>query len=217
MTEDLMTLEELVAELTRLLEAAGIDQRNRQVSTAPNERTVRYYTSIGIMDPPAAHRNRRALYGQRHLFQVLAIKRLQSEQGLPLDHMQRRLAGLPTEELRRIAAVPSNGSEEPASDEHALARPVGAPRGDFWTAAPAEPSGEPPPHGAPYPGLRLLALDLGRGATLLVPAEIVPVDPRPDQVARAGRLMFEALGLDAAAANNQRGADGTTSTQEETL
>lgn len=216
MTEDLMTLEELVAESTRLLEAAGIDQRNRQVSAAPNERTVRYYTSIGLMDAPAEHRNRRALYGQRHLFQVLAIKRLQSEQGLPLDHMQRRLAGLPTEELRRIAAVPSNGSEEPASDERALVRPASAPRGDFWTAAPAEPSGDLP-HGAPYPALRLLALDLGRGATLLVPAEIVPVDPRPDQVARAGRLMFEALGLDVAAPNNQQGADGTTSTQEETL
>ena len=71
------TLSELVAEAT----ASTITlpaPKNGQVRAIPDERTVRYYGTIGLLDRPLAMRGRTALYGRKHLAQVVAIKRLQS-------------------------------------------------------------------------------------------------------------------------------------------
>jgi len=104
MDEPQWTLRELIAEvatqLARNYEAAD----NGQVRAIPDERSVRYYTSIGLLDRPAAMRGRTALYGRRHLAQLVAIKRLQAV-GKSLAELQQTMATLDDATLSRVSGV----------------------------------------------------------------------------------------------------------------
>ena len=97
-----MLLPELAAEVTRLLADRGLlaAQSDRRVSAAPDPRTVRYYTTLGLLDPPAI-RDRQARYGGRHVLQLAAIKALQAA-GLSLGAIQERLYGLSDAELEAL-------------------------------------------------------------------------------------------------------------------
>jgi DNA-binding transcriptional MerR regulator len=75
--DDSWTLPELVTEVAARL-ARLPEPKNGQVRAVPDERTVRYYGTIGLLARPIAMRGRTALYGHRHLAQVVAIKRMQS-------------------------------------------------------------------------------------------------------------------------------------------
>src|SRR5213080_4112061 len=102
--EAIWTLDELsdqaAQELARDAPAA-LDGRVREV---PDRRTLRYYTTLGLLDRPAEMRGRTAYYGQKHLWQLLAIKRLQTK-GLSLVQVQQALLGLSEEELRKLAGA----------------------------------------------------------------------------------------------------------------
>src|SRR5678815_5529169 len=75
--DETWTLSELVEQTATRL-AALPAPKNGQVRAVPDDRTIRYYATIGLLDRPAAMRGRTALYGARHLAQVVAIKRMQS-------------------------------------------------------------------------------------------------------------------------------------------
>lgn len=98
-----------IAELARRVAAAlAHDYESAdsgRVRAVPDVRAIRWYASIGLLDKPAAFRGRTALYGPRHLRQLVAVKRLQAE-GLPLADIQAELAGVSPQRLSRLAAVP---------------------------------------------------------------------------------------------------------------
>lgn len=58
-------------------------QTRYKVTEIPTARTVRFYTANGLVDKPLGRDGATALYGYRHILQILAIKCLQS-QYLPL-------------------------------------------------------------------------------------------------------------------------------------
>src|SRR6516162_3550 len=128
----LWTLAELCAEVAQAL-AEDASQVNGRVREVPDIRTIRYYTTLGLIDRPAEMRGRTALYGRRHLLQLVAIKRLQAR-GLTLAELQEKLVGQPDAALARLARVP---------DDLDKVDSIGAPpepsgRGaDFWRTAPA--------------------------------------------------------------------------------
>ncbi len=97
------TLNELVAEVEAHL-AALPPPKNGQVRPVPDERTVRYYGTIGLLDRPVATRGRTALYGRRHVAQVVAIKRLQSA-GRSLDEIRGLWPTLDDATLSRMSGV----------------------------------------------------------------------------------------------------------------
>lgn len=78
---------------------------SRRIRALPNERTLRYYITLGILAKPAGFRGRTANFGLDHLTQVVAIKRLQAE-GLGLAEIRIRLAGATPEEREAFAALP---------------------------------------------------------------------------------------------------------------
>jgi DNA-binding transcriptional MerR regulator len=131
---DRWTLPELEERVADALAAGGyVPPSNGQVRALPDARTIRYYTTLGLLDRPAETRGRTALYRHRHLLQICAIKRLQAE-GLPLGLIQARLTGLDDVALALIARV------------DALPRAPRAPARDdrFWAVAPAPiPAAEP--------------------------------------------------------------------------
>ena len=129
MAKELWTIDDLSARAVLALEQDYEGQASARVRDVPDLRTIRYYTTLGILDRPAEMRGRTAYYGERHLLQLVAIKRLQAR-GLSLREIQQRLLGLSDTRLRRIA--------EPSPTTHAA---VAAPADDddedaFWRRTP---------------------------------------------------------------------------------
>jgi DNA-binding transcriptional MerR regulator len=85
---------------------------------APDERTLRYYQTLGILDRPLRYDGRQAVYGYRHLLQALAVRALQA-QGHTLAQVQRALAGASTDALA-AAVAESIGEHVPAPAPRAL-------------------------------------------------------------------------------------------------
>jgi DNA-binding transcriptional MerR regulator len=132
-----------------------------RVRDLPDLRTIRYYTTLGLLDRPAAMRGRTALYGTRHLLQLVAIKRLQAR-GLSLAEVQERVVGLSNTALRRLnsaAAVVRSGTQAP---------PAASPsRADsFWRIQPSMNENEA---GEESPGEAHLRLE--HGVTLSLTAQ----------------------------------------------
>src|ERR1700719_3749146 len=128
-TEPLWTIGELGAMVALALSVDYSGQANGRVRDVPDRRTIRYYTTLGLIDRPAEMRGRTAFYGVRHLLQLVAIKRLQTH-GLSLADIQPRLVGRTTSALRLVARLPADF--EPVAD----AKPQAAGRDRFWSAAP---------------------------------------------------------------------------------
>jgi DNA-binding transcriptional MerR regulator len=156
----LWTLDELCARVALALAVDYAGQASGRVRDLPDRRTVRYYTTHGLVDRPAAFRGRVALYGRRHLLQLVAIKRLQTA-GLTLAEVQARLLGRTDADLEKIARL----SEQTATEDRGNAP---APDNAFWKREPAPPA---PPLTAESEAVRsLLAIMLADGATLLLHA-----------------------------------------------
>jgi DNA-binding transcriptional MerR regulator len=131
-----------------------------QVRAVPDVRTIRYYTTIGLLGRPAEMRGRTALYSTRHLAQLVAVKRLQ-EHGRTLAEIQAELAGASDKTLARLARLPADAAPSPR-------RRAAPARADFWSAEPAEPvEVTPRPVAADAPIAILLAeLELAAGVRL---------------------------------------------------
>jgi DNA-binding transcriptional MerR regulator len=106
------TLDELVGRVAAVLARSDVRAPNGRVTGLPDARMIRWYTTIGLVDRPTM-RGRTAYYGERHLLQLVAVKRLQQE-GLALAQVQHRLLGATDETLRDLAAVsPEETRAEP--------------------------------------------------------------------------------------------------------
>ena len=110
-----MTLDELSMRVARELADKGLlgAAADARVSAAPDARTVRYYTTLGLLDRPRIE-GRQARYGERHLLQLLAIKALQACD-LPLAEAQRRLYGRSDAELKALVDSLAAQARERAS------------------------------------------------------------------------------------------------------
>ncbi|HEY5936062.1 MAG TPA: MerR family transcriptional regulator [Kofleriaceae bacterium] len=123
MTEQ-WTLAELVSEVgTRI--AALPAPKNGQIRAVPDDRTVRYYATLGLLDRPDAMRGRTAIYGRKHLAQIVAIKRMQT-MGRSLAEIQALWPTMDDQTLGRMAgvALPITVGRAPARQE-------------FWKREPA--------------------------------------------------------------------------------
>ena len=130
------TLGELTDRVAAALAVGYRGQSSGRVRDLPDQRAIRWYTTLGLVDRPAAMRGRTALYGRRHLLQLVAIKRLQAA-GRSLAEVQEELAAASDERLERVADLPTT----------AALPGTAAPAGMAATAAPSPPSpaGPPPP------------------------------------------------------------------------
>ena len=141
-------LAELAAETLAATDSAeppsGPARANGRVRDVPNERLVRWYATVGLVDPPLSRRGRVATYGRRHLLQLVAVKRRQAE-GRSLAEIQAELTGATDETLAAVARVPGIR----LTPEAAPAAPA-----RFWTRQPTQLT----------PGTGRYELDTGRPA-----------------------------------------------------
>lgn len=208
--DDTWTLPELVAEAKTRLEALPAP-KNGQVRAVPDERTIRYYAAISLLDRPVAMRGRTALYSRRHLAQVVAIKRMQTA-GHSLAEIQQLWPTLDDTTLERMTGV--------ALTSAPIAVGRGRGRKEFWKreaealspppaapviVTPLSPRAQPVAPHAPSPiapsfatpGAPVeLRLELAPGITVSIALpEHAPVSFSPDDVralrAAAGPLLTE--------------------------
>ena len=170
MTERL-TIDQLGEKVAEALSVDYAGPKNGQIRSIPDRRTIRYYTSLGLIDRPAQMKGRTALYAQRHLLQLVAIKRLQA-QGLSLTEVQKRLAGASNAQLERVARLPEVPEDQPAPQPPAQENV----REDFWrtpeSIAEAEAHESQHTHHAPL--MTGIPLDpVGALTLLLTPARAV--------------------------------------------
>ena len=151
--------------------------KNGQVRAVPDDRTIRYYATLGLLDRPDTMRGRTAIYGRKHLAQVVAIKRMQLL-GRSLAEIQQLWPTMDDPTLARMAGV-------------ALPITVGQPaaRKEFWKREPkreveadaAVPSAPAPP--APVE----LRIELAPNLTLVLAVvdEHVSISPADVRAIRA--------------------------------
>ena len=230
MEEPRWTLDELAGRVGAALAVDYPGQPSGRVREVPDRRAIRWYTSIGLVDRPVAHRGRTALYGPRHLLQLAAVKRLQAR-GLPLVAIQQELAGATDAQLARVARLPAGAPAPAAAGDGGTpssrvpagpAAPVAARRvaagparrAAFWreptsagpavagvAGAPADPLGVTAGAVASVRGVRL-----GAGATLLLePGRELGAADVQAILDAAGPLvaMLRARGLDGAGARRE--------------
>jgi DNA-binding transcriptional MerR regulator len=118
------TIQDLCDEVARALARDYAGARDARTRDIPDLRTIRYYTTLGLLDRPAEMRGRTALYGRRHLVQLVAIKQLQSR-GLSLPQIQQRLAGATDAVIAKLAGMDLEKDRAPRGS-----RP-------FWKTRPA--------------------------------------------------------------------------------
>src|SRR6266508_1785539 len=221
------TLDELSERVDAALSVDYDGQPSGRVRVVPDRRSIRWYTTIGLVDRPAAHRGRTAMYGHRHLLQLVAIKRLQAR-GLPLVAIQAELAGATDAQLAGVARLPAAAPAPkpviaptpappiasldavpaaPASGAEA-AVPAAARRARFWrerpvlaTFATTEPATRDEPDPPALDVATMRGLRLSRRATLLLdPAR--PLDAGDLRaILDAARPLLDAL--------RARGLDGS--------
>jgi DNA-binding transcriptional MerR regulator len=160
------TLDELAARVSDALGAADYPGApNGRVREVPDRRVIRWYTTIGLLDRPAGMRGRTALYGPRHLAQLVAIKRRQA-QGRSLAEIQAELVGATDETLMHLAGI-----EESLLESEESETPV---RKAFWAQRSTAPAPATVHESQPQ---TLTGVPLEGGAVLLLPAS-----PDPDDV-----------------------------------
>ncbi len=166
---ELLTLPEFAAAAAEAVQASGAVPDNRQAKAVPAERMVRYYTARGLLPRPG-NRGRALTYGRTHLVRLVAIKRLQG-QGLSLDEIAERLAGMPAAEVEALAAIPDSAIPAGLGDPEPAPEPARA-AGAFWRAVP-----DPVPAAAPAPAVTpLQAVRLSDTVTLLLDGPLPPLD-----------------------------------------
>ncbi len=178
------TIEQLAPLVEMALDLSGYNgQHSGRVRSLPDLRSIRYYTTLGLLDPPAEMRGRRAFYGRRHLVQLAAIKRLQSR-GLSLAQVQQALAGISDGALAELAALPADfwqrATALPQQSLEAHPAPTSQ-RSWFWAAEPAV-RGSEPAEELPSPRLAL-HLPVIDGVELVLEG-IDPARWTPEAIAR---------------------------------
>ena len=159
------SLRDLSALAGAILEASSVYPVNAAASARPSERTIRFYVTRKLVSPPEG-RGTAAIYGYRHLLQVLAIK-LQQMEGATLDTLVRELGGLAGDVVeRRVSGA--LGSRLPAPDQLALTVPEGEPRGKVGRALQAWAAAEGTVPARRGRGQLVRRVALGPGAELLV-------------------------------------------------
>lgn len=99
--ETSLTLPRLLTILKELLPIIAPEQTRYRVTTVPTERTIRFYTTQGLVDNPLGREGQFSLYGYRHLLQILAVKYLQSHY-LPLRKIRSIVRNAGNRELEQL-------------------------------------------------------------------------------------------------------------------
>ena len=100
-----VTIDDLVSLLDEVLPRIVGPQEDNKVTEIPTVRTIRYYISSGLVDKAIDYKGSAAIYGYRHLLQLVAIKHLQAN-NFQIKKIGEIIQGLTNEELEGLLVSP---------------------------------------------------------------------------------------------------------------
>ena len=124
-----VSIDELAHQVNEWCEQHGVSPANGQAGEQMTPRNIRYYRTLGLLDPPLAGGGQG--FGEKHRLQLVAIKLLQA-QGLPLRRIQELLFGRSVEELRETE---KRGLDELENNFGGTFRPVAS---EAWLVTPID-------------------------------------------------------------------------------
>lgn len=137
---------ELAGQAAKILGEAGPAQERGTVSEVPDERTIRYYLSEGLLSPAEEKQGTASVFGYQHLLQLLVIKKLQAEH-LPIRKIRELVQGRKLEELERLLGLEGGTAAKNAALsylETLLTKPSAPPSASLpYTRAVAPPQAPP--------------------------------------------------------------------------
>ena len=113
-SRDDLTLDEVVEVADALLREVAPKQTRYAVAERPDVRTVRYYTTRGLLPKPLSYDGGRARYGFAHIVRLLAIKRMQADH-LTLDQIARALSNKSDDDVEALVARSAPADTVPLS------------------------------------------------------------------------------------------------------
>lgn len=144
-----MDIDSLCEEVNAILSEQGIDVTDGRTAPTVNPRNVRYYRTIGLIDPPSRESGR-AIYTNVHVDQIVAIKQAQAG-GRTLDDLRK------ARELKDLIGGLSQRESEVSSFDNAksawltrfqLAAPPLATDSELHLRIAADVTSSTPPQGA---------------------------------------------------------------------
>ena len=120
---------ELAGEAARILAESGLAQERGTVSDVPDERTIRYYLTEGLISPAENKQGTASVFSYRHLLELLVVKKLQSEH-LPIRKIRDLVGGRTERELERLLGAegsPRVKNEALSYLEKLLMKPAASP------------------------------------------------------------------------------------------
>ncbi len=126
------SLEELARAVQSWCEEYQVYPANGQASEEISERTIRYYRTLGLLDPPVG--NYAKTFSDKHRLQLIAV-RLYQAQGLPLRKIRDELYGKSLEDLLALEKQVRKGGRKKFSFSPAMQFLSPAPS-ESWTVVP---------------------------------------------------------------------------------
>ena len=96
-----LKIDDLVHFVAEVVPQVAGPQLRYKVTSIPDARTVRYYIQEGLVDPPLGAAGPAALYGYRHLLQLVLVKVLQGHY-LPIRQIRQTIEKLTDRELEKL-------------------------------------------------------------------------------------------------------------------
>jgi len=132
----------------QVLAEMGLEQARGTVTSVPDERTIRYYMTEGLIQTPEEKQGTASLFGYLNLLQLLTVKKLQAEH-LPIRKIRELVAGKSEQELEMLLGVGSVAAKKSReTDAKRYLESLLAPES---AAFPIETSAAPPPPAPPPP------------------------------------------------------------------
>jgi len=132
----------------QVLAEMGLEQARGTVTSVPDERTIRYYMTEGLIQTPGEKQGTASLFGYLNLLQLLTVKKLQAEH-LPIRKIRELVAGKSEQELEMLLGVGTLTAKKTRDTDakrylESLLAPDSAPPPMLAGAAPTAPAPPPP-------------------------------------------------------------------------
>src|ERR1044072_2947029 len=125
----------------QILAEMGFEQARGTVTSVPDERTIRYYMTEGLIQTPGERQGTASVFNYLNLLQLLTVKKLQAEH-LPIRKIRELVAGKSEPELEVMLGVRGTGGKKTEAKQYLetlLASAPSRPPSQPLDAAPAPP------------------------------------------------------------------------------
>ena len=99
-----------------LLAEFDFEQKRGSVSLVPDERTIRYYLTEGLIQPADEKQGTASVFGYLQLLQLITVKKLQAEH-LPIKKIRELVSGKDEQQLESLLGVTTSLSKKSNESE----------------------------------------------------------------------------------------------------